>query len=104
MGAIKRLDECLVSQPEPSALFEAAHGVSKQEIITHFMEWLEAKVFEKYPQIDVNYKRKVTDICANIKQIQSFPEIADVYFNKNVLACFQGKVRGEPKSQLKQLF
>jgi hypothetical protein len=68
------------------------------------MEWLESKVFEKYPQIDVNYRRKITDICANIKQIHSFPEIAELVFNKYTLSCFAGKVRGEQKSQIKHLF
>jgi disulfide oxidoreductase YuzD len=72
--------------------------------MTHFMEWLESKVFEKYPQIDVNYRRKITDICANIKQIHSFPEIAELVFNKYTLSCFAGKVRGEQKSQIKHLF
>jgi hypothetical protein len=67
ISAMKRLDDSLLSQPEPVALFEPTLGVSKQEIMEHFMSFLEAKLFEKYPMVDANYQRKVTDICANIK-------------------------------------
>jgi len=68
------------------------------------MEWLESKVHEKYPHIDVNYRRKITEISSNIKQIHSFPEIAELFFNKYTLSCLVGKVRGEQKSQIKHLF
>jgi len=92
---MKRLDECLLSQPEPVAIFEPAFGVSKDEIMNHFMNILESKLFEKFPQIDANYRRKIVDICSNIKQIHSYPHVAVVFFNKAALSCFAGKFRGE---------
>ena len=72
--------------------------------MTHFMTVLESKLFEKFPQVDANYRRKITDICANIKQIHSYPAVADVFFNKAALSCFAGKIRGDPKSQINQLY
>ena len=76
-------------------LFEPAFGVTKMQIMVHFMTVIESKIFEKFPHVDQNYRRKITDVCVNIKQIQSYPEIADLFFNKACLSCFLGKYRGE---------
>jgi len=56
-----------MSQPEPITLFELTLDIPKADIITNFMHILESKLYEKFPMVDANYQRKVTDICANIK-------------------------------------
>lgn len=68
------------------------------------MKDMESKLVEKYPQIDANYRRKINDLCLNIKQIYSYPEIAELFFVKKSLNCFSDKGKGEVKSQIKFLF
>lgn len=78
--AMKRLDECLLGQPEPISIFETK-AFSKDELMEQYYTVLESKIFEKFPSVDANYRRKITDICANIKQIHSYPQIADNFFS-----------------------
>ena len=51
-----------------------------------FMKVVEAALVEKYPMIDANYRRKINDICQNIKQIHSYPELAELFFVRKSLS------------------